>query len=424
MRRGVGAVVIVMAAAVLAFLPARASASSGAQYGIQDDAWLLYGPGTLSQRVATLHGLGMKLVRFTLRWDQVSPTRPASPTDPADPAYRWGNYGAVLDELHAQGVTALVTLYGSPGWANGGHPANWLPSTGFDSFASAAAAEFPWVHLWTIWNEPNTRTFAVPVSPSQYVTDLLNPGYAALKKASGLNKVAGGVTSPRQPPSGLAPLAFLQGMAAAHAKLDAYAQNPYGVTPGETPFSTPCTTCNDFSLARLDTIRADVTRYFGASKQLWLTEYGVQTNPPDPLSGVPLAKQAAFIGQAALRVYEKPGVTMLIQFLVQDEPSIGGWQSGILTVKGQRKPSYTALELPFAEISYSGTHARVWGQVRPGSGRRTYVLQRKVGARWAAFGAKARTGANGVFQRTLAVPKGTQLRVFAAGAASPALVVG
>ena len=116
MRRGVGALVIAVAAAVLAVGPSAASASSGAQFGIQDDAWLMYGPGSLDQRVATLQGFGMKLVRFTLRWDQVAPTQPASPADPADPAYRWGLDGEVLDALHAHGIAALVTIYGAPRW--------------------------------------------------------------------------------------------------------------------------------------------------------------------------------------------------------------------------------------------------------------------------------------------------------------------
>src|SRR5438874_2618321 len=122
-----------------------AHASSNARYGIQDDAWLLYGPGTLSERVTTLQGLGVGVVR--------------------------------------------VTLYGSPRWANGGASAATLPSTGFGDFAYASAVRFPWVRMWTIWNEPNNRTFAVPVSPSLYVSRVLNPAYVSLHAASAANQV-------------------------------------------------------------------------------------------------------------------------------------------------------------------------------------------------------------------------------------------
>ena len=91
-------------------------------------------------------------------------------------------------------------------------------------------SEFPWVHLWTVWNEPNGRTFSIPVSPRAYVRQLLNPAYASLHQASSANVVAGGVTSPRKTASGMSPLAFMEGMKAAGARLDAYAQNPYPIS--------------------------------------------------------------------------------------------------------------------------------------------------------------------------------------------------
>ena len=419
MPRGVGAAAVVALALLVA---APASASSGARYGIQDDAWLAFGPGTLSQRVATLDGLGVRVVRFTLRWDAVAPEKPVRAADPSDPAYRWGVYGKVVDELQAQGIPVLLTLWGSPRWANGGGAPNLLPRSGMAGFAAAAAARFPFVRLWTVWNEPNSRTFSVPVSPKLYVTRALNPAYTALHRASPANEVAGGVTSPRKPPSGLSPLAFMQGMRAAHARLDAYAQNPYPVGRGETPVRGTCESC--FTMASLPTIRSDVTRYFGA-KPLWLTEYGNQTNPPDRLLGVSYAKQAAYVGEAALRVWRQPGVTVLIQFLVRDEPSLGGWQSGLLTSRGAAKPSYRAFALPLAQVSRHGGRAVVWGQVRPGSGARSYVLQRAAGGRWRDVGGTATTGASGTFLRTVALPAGTRLRVFApdAGYASPALTL-
>lgn len=37
---------------------------------------------------------------------------------------------------------------------------------GFGDFAYAAARRYPWVRLWTAWNEANLRLFAAPVSLS------------------------------------------------------------------------------------------------------------------------------------------------------------------------------------------------------------------------------------------------------------------
>jgi hypothetical protein len=421
MRRGVVAVVVL---AVLALLPAaHAGASTSAEFGIQDDAWLMYGPETLSARLATLDGLGTKVVRFTLRWDQVAPSRPTAPRNPADPAYKWGQFDTVLRALHADGIQTVVTLYGAPAWSNGGHPPNWLPSSGYADFAYAASKRFPWVHQWTVWNEPNGRTFSVPVSAKAYVQKLLNPAYASLHQASAANVVAGGVTSPRKSPSGVSPLSFMLGMKAAGARLDAYAQNPYPVSPGDTPTRSTCTDC--LTMASLPAIRADVTRAFGASKQLWLTEYGYQTNPPDRLLGVSYAAQAQYIGQAALRTWQQPGVTMLIQFLVRDEPSLGGWQSGLFTAGGTAKPALHAFALPLAQVSRRGGVVALWGQVRPGSGARSYVLQRYVGGKWSPVGGTARTDASGTLARTATLPRGSHVRIWSvdAGYASPALTV-
>jgi hypothetical protein len=421
MVRGV-AVAFVTAVALIGALPAHAS--SGAQYGIQDDAWLLYGPGTLSNRLTMLDDLGVRVVRFTVRWDQVAPKRPANPRSSTDPAYHWGAYGDVLDGLHALGIPVLVTLYGSPGWANAHQAPNRLPLSGFGDFAYAAAGRFPWVHVWSAWNEPNSRTFAVPVSPAAYVRRVLNPAYASLHSASGANRVAGGETSPRVTPSGMSPLSFMQGMHASHARLDAYAHHPYPVDRHETPFQTACSGCGYFTMARLSTIRADVTKYFGA-KPLWLTEYGYQTNPPDRLLGVSYALQATYIGEAALHVWEQPGATMLIQFLVRDEPDLGGWQSGLFTARGARKPAYYAFALPLAERTRRGSQAVLWGQVRPGSGRRAYVLQHSVGGTWRAVGGTARTDPRGTFTRTVTLPRGSRVRISAPslGWASPPLTL-
>ena len=418
MFRGVGAFFVIAFVLAVAALPAEAS--TGAQFGVQDDAWLMYGPGTLSQRLTTLDNLGVGIVRVTLRFDQVARTKPASARNPDD--YDWGVFGETLDALHDQHMPVLITLYGSPGWANGGRSPATLPTAGFGNFAYAAAKRFPRVHLWTAWNEPNSRTFAVPVSPSLYVHDVLNPAYAALHQASAANKLAGGVTSPRKTPSGMSPLSFMEGMRAAHARLDAYAQNPYPTDKFETPSHSSCEACDTFTMAKLPAIRAAVTRNFG-SKPLWLTEYGYQTNPPDRLLGVSYALQAAYIGQAAYRVWAQPGVTLLIQFLIRDEPSLGGWQSGLFTAGGTAKLSYHAFALPLVQVSRRGSSVDLWGQVRPGSGARAYAIQRATAGGWVTIGGTKQTGRGGTFVRTLTLPAGARVRLWAPsiGWASPPL---
>lgn len=50
-------------------LPGRAEASRCIRYGIQDDAWLVYGEGTPDERLAEIDALGVALMRYTLPWN-------------------------------------------------------------------------------------------------------------------------------------------------------------------------------------------------------------------------------------------------------------------------------------------------------------------------------------------------------------------
>jgi hypothetical protein len=403
--------VVVLAAALMATSPAPATAAHVAQFGIQDDAWLMYGPATLDDRLTMLDGLGVEIARVTIRWDEIAPTAPAHERDPSDPAYRWGLFANVLEGLHDHNIAAVVTIWGSPRWANGNRAPNWLPDRGFGNFAYAASKRFPWVHLWTVWNEPNTLRFSAPVSPKLYTRHLLNPAYALLHRANKRNRVAGGVTSPRRTSSGLSPLVFMRGMHRYHARLDAYAQNPYPASTRESPLHDPCSWCSTFTMARLPDIRTQVTRLFGP-KPIWLTEYGYQTNPPDRILGVSPARQASYVGEAALRVWQQAGVTMLIHFLVRDDVAPGGWQSGFITAHGSAKPSYRAFGLPLAQVSRNGLRTVVWGQVRPGYGHRRYVIQRWTGRRWTSIGSARRTDASGTFVRAISAHRGEKLRLW------------
>src|SRR5262245_29081203 len=124
-----------VAATAASVLAAQAAATSSDRFGIQDDAWLRWGPGTpgtltVESRLNLLDSLGVKMVRFTLVWREIAPTEPKSPTDPNDPAYDWHAFDPVMRGLHAHHITALVTIWGSPRWTNGGHGQNFMPTGG------------------------------------------------------------------------------------------------------------------------------------------------------------------------------------------------------------------------------------------------------------------------------------------------------
>jgi hypothetical protein len=406
----------VLAAAGL--VTSTSAAATGAKFGIHDDAWLMSGPGTLSSRLAELDRIGVDIVRFTLRWDVIARNEPFEATDPRDRAYRWGRADAVLTGLNRRGIPAVVTLVGTPAWANGGLGASRPPldRTAFADFAQAAARRYPFVRHWTIWNEPNQQRWLSPASPKVYVERLLNPAYAAIKEVNPVALVAGGVTAPRGNAGGMSPIAWIQGMGAAKAKLDAYAHHPYPLQPQtETPWSGGCKHCQTISMASLERLTSAVRRSLG-KKRIWLTEYGYQTNPPDAWLGVSPMLQALYVAEASLRAWKAPYVDMLINFLYQDDlddtPTRSGWQSGLVNVRGAAKPSLRAFMLPLVRITRSGERTTVWGQVRPRTGAQPYRLQELRNGAWTWLGPGRVTAGNGTFKVEVNARRNSRLRIW------------
>lgn len=392
-----------------------AGASPYVRYGIQDDSWLTYGAGTVESRAATLKGLGAEVVRYTLRWDQVETARGR---------YDWGANDTVLNALRRAGLAPVVTIWGTPRFANGGRSPNWAPgsATEIARFARAAAARYPFVRYWTIWNEPNQRRWLRPTSAATYTTKLLNPAYAALHAVKPGVLVGGGVTAPRGSTGGVSPVNFIRGMRVAHARLDAYAHHPYPLRPQETPWAGGCAHCDTITMATLGRLQFEVRRAFG-DKRIWLTEYGYQTNPPDRTIGVSYAAQARYVGEAARRVFAAPRIDMLIHYLYRDEPEVGRWQSGFMSARGSAKPARVAYRLPLAQVSRQGLRTVVWGQVRTGTGKQRYVLQQFRDGRWHSVGGVRTTTARGFFSRTIRAGTGSWVRVSSAAdrTVSPAL---
>jgi hypothetical protein len=420
------AALLLAGALAVVLLPDRAAASPYVRYGIQDDAWLAYGEGSLDQRLNEIDALGVDVVRYTLPWNAIAARMPRNGRNPDDRAYAWGIHERVLKGLHAHGIAAVVTLAGTPRWANGGRAPNYAPRKGawFANFAYASSKRLPWVRDWLIWNEPNQRRWLIPTSPVTYTAVLLNPAYAALKQAGRGDLVGGGVTAPRGGTGGVSPVRWIQGMKRAHARLDAYAHHPYPTTPGQTPTSGGCGHCETITMATLERLISAVGNNFGR-KRIWLTEYGYQTNPPDRFLGVSKALQAAYVGQAALRVWKAPYVDMLIHYLYRDEPVLGRWQSGLQDVRGARKPAHAAFRLPIAQVSRQGLRTVLWGMVRPRAGAQLFRLQQYRGGKWVFVGATRRTSARGAYTVAVRAGKGVRFRAWSPRdrAYSAALVV-
>jgi hypothetical protein len=165
-------------------------------------------------------------------------------------------------------------------------------------------------------------------------------------------RVACGGTAPRgnnNPNSlrpSLSPIAFLRAVKKAGLKtFDAWAHHPYNASATDQPTTKPVTengaATNAVTLGNLNDLIKVVTQLYG-NKRIWITEYGYQTNPPDSLLGVTYAQQAAYLTEAFAIAKKNPRIDMMLWFLLQDDPSIAGWQSGLLTKNGAKKPSFAA----------------------------------------------------------------------------------
>jgi hypothetical protein len=399
------------AAITAAAEPANAGAAGGIEYGLTDDAWLLHGPGTIDSRLDKLQSIGVKVVRYTLNWNQIAARKPTQATDPDDSAYDWSTADSVLDGLHARNIDTVLQLAGTPRWANGGRSPNYIPTSGstFRDFATAAATRYRWVTRWLVWNEPNQLRWLRPASARLYTQRLLNPAYAAIHSVIGGARVAGGGTAPRGSTGGLSPVSFLLGMHAAHARLDAYAHNPYPLDPKrESPLRGGCTHCSTITMATISKLVRLVAVNFPRAR-IWLSEYGYQSNPPDRLLGVSLANQARYLSEGNYVAYRTPRVDLLIHFLYQDEPNTARFQSGLVTLAGRVKPALAAFRLPLAETRRTASSTSLWGQIAAPESGTTVRIERLQGSVWRTVGVAQASG-RGFFTFRGTLPPGSRVR--------------
>jgi len=363
-------------AAFVAVAAPAATASPGLRVGIVEHGEAFFGqPGRFYPTLRELHA---DVLRVNLNWGGrlgVARRRPGNGANPNDPSYDWRVYdGVVLNAAH-QGVDVMFSIFGTPGWANGGRPPTKAPTNGrfLRDFAYAAATRYsgrfrrpdgrilPPVRLWLAWNEPNLKLGLVPqyrrvgkrwvIQSAVDYARICNAVYDGVHATSLRGERVGcGVTAPRgnNNPSGfkpsVSPLAFMRAMKGAGARrFDAYAHQAYYGGPTETPATRPRGR-SAVTLGNIDVLARQLSKLYGPRPRIWITEYGFQTRPPDPLFGVTWAQQARYLTQAFAIARRHPRIDLMLWFLLRDEPRAEGWQSGFLTVSGVRKPAFEAFK--------------------------------------------------------------------------------
>jgi hypothetical protein len=365
------ALAAVVLAAVAVLSASAKTASNSLQVGVTDDAFVLGQPETA---FPLLKALRVQVLQMTLPWggpNGVAQSRPLNARDPADPAYDWSAYDRIVAAAAKEQIELVFTIYGTPPWESGSGALNRAPRRFLDleAFAYAAAKRYsgsfkledgtvlPPVRKWLAWNEPNNPVFLQPqyrrVGRRYVIESAINYAQICAATVTGVHQtklageqVACGATDPNGnnlPAStrpSVSPLVFLQALKRAGLRsFDVYAHHAYPTTPQQTPSTRPHS--NAVTLANIDRLVRELSRLYGR-KQLWITEYGYQTNPPDRAHGISWAKQARYLTLAYAGARRNPRIDMLLWFLVRDDPRTHGWHSGFVTSAGRKKPSYDA----------------------------------------------------------------------------------
>jgi hypothetical protein len=376
--------------------------------GFHDDPVLRYdAPDSKASEMETATKTNKATILRTLvTWANIAPTKPANASNPNDPAYNFNDLDDFVRNAQLQDAEVLMTIWGTPKWANGGKTPNFLPTSmsSFQNFAKAVATRYsgrtaglPFVRFYGIWNESNLGQFLSPqfnssgaiVSPAAYAK-LAAAGYAGIKAGSPKALVAIGETSSNgknKPKAGASdsvrPGTFAEGVAKAnkHLKFDAWAHHPYPVPVNGKP--TQKVLWPNVALTSLPRFETSLDSWFGRKNiPVWITEYGNETKPGEP-TGVTEAQQASYVSQAIAIAKKDPRVPMFIWLVMKD--STGSlWQSGLYRKDGTAKPARAKFASAAGPLNATNTKLSIKGGTRNPSVTvylRAFCANNPVGAR-------------------------------------------
>lgn len=439
--------------------------------GFVDDVWFDRPADGISQQrwIAKTEATGAKLVQIEVDWPAIEPKAPArgaSPTNPAAAQFDFAELDKHVEEIAASGLQPVFLVTEAPRWAeaDGGTRAEYATGSyepnavAYGQLAEALAKRYsgtypnpvhprkklPRVRYMQAWGEANmnihlspqwTRIGGRAVNTGAIIyRRLLNAFYAGIKAGDRSDIViASGLEGYGDAPfTGFRrthPVTFLQNLLCLTpalrrlkcvdpAHFDVLAADPYD------SFS-PVT----HAVSNLDASAPDLgrlTRVVRAAlaartvlplkhKPLWVTEFGYDSNPPNPTAGtVSTATQARWLEQG-FYVFWHEGASVAMWYLVRDQtpPYDVNYFSGVFFRNGRPKPSYTAYRFPFVVMA-DGSAAQAWG-IAPAAG--TVTVQFKGTGGWRTIRTFHR-GAGGIFDFTSTTLARGQYRATLAGQSS------
>ena len=347
------------------------------------------------------------------------------------------------------------------------------------------SARLPRVNGWSVWNEPNYPSWLRPIwvenrprrardmlaaAPHHY-RRLVDAAWAGLSESGhAQDLILIGETSPRgaKKPSQLGnampPAEFARelycvrpsfrpyaGRAAARRgcprnaserrafrsrhpglfRASGYAHHPYSLDrrgwkkpPWRHPIRDNVPIGNLGRLIR--TLDRAARRWDGAARRMpiWITEYGYQTRPPDPLVGVAPSRQGPLTVWGEYMAYRNPRVASIAQFLFVDDGPVPGyrgndprrwisWQSGLYSSGMRPKPALKDYLRPI-HVVQRGRRVRVFGGYRPappGAPISARIDYAGADFRWRALRGLTVRNVRGYFDAAVRVPRSGALRI-------------
>ncbi len=342
------------------------------------------------------------------------------------PAALWDRYDDLVRGAHARGMEVLLTPTSPvPRWAShckGGATAvrNCKPDPKlYEGFVRALGTRYsgsyadenqgggvlPRVDHWSLFNEPNQPGWLRP-QLARHGSRLVDDGarlYRSLAAAGvrglratghGADRILLGETAPIGRTAGpvakrpAPPVTFLRTLLCVDAHghklrgaarrlagctrirrlhVNGFAHHPYTQGGHDAPFAKPSPGQISFtSVARLKRLLTQGARagVIPARLPIFYTEFGYQTNPPDPRLGVAPKRQAQYLNQADYIAARDPRIRSVSQYKLVDDQDQAAFQTGLRRYGSLvKKPAYTAYQLPIWVVR-AGSRIRVYGQVR------------------------------------------------------------
>jgi len=309
---------------------------------------------------------------------------------------------------------------------------------------SQAGSTLPRVGFWSVWNEPNLAGWLAPQRKGgrpfapHYYRRIIAAAKAGLSK-TGHRKdpmLIGELLPYGSSSQRIRPLEFLREMACVNRRFKPFRGKKarkrgcrkFKAIPGAgfafhpyTPAGGPNVRTehrDEVTIKYLNRLVKTLNKLGKKNRlkkrrmKVWVTEFGFQSDPPDPFQ-TPIGKLPRFMGQSEWLTWRNRRVASHAQYLLYDDKPSGsgfarysGFQTGIRFANGKAKPGvYKAYKLPFYVRRRGGRKVEVFGGVRAAGKGRKIVIQSKRGKRkWKRVG-RARTAKRGYFRKTIRVSR-------------------